>query len=124
MNLIKIAFTIITMVVAFVFVFVVPTQSGIEQIIISVLSIAGTYFGIDWRSTYTELKGWLKSKTILGTLIYFIPVILVLLLPVLGLNIPQEVYDVLIYIIGAGGLTFLIGVLDAVRKKSKTTDTL
>lgn len=112
----KLIVTIVTFIIAFLFTFVFP-QSGSEQVIIGLFTIVGTWLGIDWRKQYYEVKLWLKSKTIIGAIIFGTALIAYLTLP-LFFNVDENIKLILEVLVYGGGLGFMIGVFDVIGKKT------
>lgn len=113
----KLIFAVLSFLVAFVFTFLLP-QSGAEQVVVGLLTIAGTYLGINWRQQYDEVKEWMKSKTITGAIIFGVALLAYIILPMF-VSLSNEIKTLLEIIVYGGGLGFIIGVIDAIRKSNK-----
>lgn len=111
----KLILSIIALALAFVFTFVYP-GSGIESIVVSLLAVVGSYFGINWRKQYDDLRNWFASKTIVGALSVAIPVLIIFLSQLFAFALPEWVNQLLLYIASAGGLGFLFGAYRAIEK--------
>lgn len=111
----KLIFYLIALIMAFVFTFFAPGLEYVDQIIVVVGSIAG-FFGVtEWRSTYQKAVDLFKSKTIWGTVIVVVPMLVLVIVPIF-VELPQGVKEILMWIVtGGGGLT-LYGILDATKK--------
>lgn len=113
--MIQIIFSIVALLLAFTFTFIYP-GSGVESMIVPIIAVLGSYFGINWRQQYEDLKNWYSSKTIVGSLVVVIPVLAIFIVNIFGIIVPEWLHDILFYIASAGGLGFLIGIVRAIQK--------
>jgi len=110
-----------SLLLAFIFVYVFPNSGG-ETLIVGILGTVFSYFGIDWRLKYSEVKTWVKSKTIWGIALVFFPALAMFILPFFidfdSINFyGHSLKDILVWVITAGGGTFIIGSSHAKIKK-------
>lgn len=115
MNL-KLIFSIIALVIAFVLTFFAPVPGWEGVIITLVTAIAGKMGITSWRETYDNFKSYFESKTIWGALVVVIPILALVILPLLGVVLPELVITGAIWLITAGGGLTLWGVFDALEK--------
>lgn len=116
MNL-KLGFSLIAFVIAFVVVYFSPVQLGYVDTAIGLIAVIAGKIGVtNWRIQYDTAVNYFKSKTIWGSLIVAVPILILILLPAFGLEIPQLFYQVLMWIISGGGALTLYGIFDAVKK--------
>lgn len=111
----KLILAILSLALSFIFTFIIP-GSGIESVVVPILALIGSYFGIDWRKQYDDLKNWFASKTIVGALSVAIPVVAVFIIQLFSISVPDWIYQILLYISTAGGLGFLFGSYRAIQK--------
>lgn len=117
MNLAKLIFGLVALVLAFLTVFVPPIAAIIPHAVGAVAAIAGLVGIKNWRENYGAVKAWMESKTILGALIVVLPVIALVVLPFVGVALPQIVTDTLFWIVAGGGGLVVYGIFDAVKTK-------
>jgi len=116
-NLIKPIFYLLAMVAAFVFTHVTGV-SGLEGTIIPMIGSIASIIGVTkWRSNFDQFENYFKSKTIVGSLLTGIPILLiVVVVHIVHVEMATWLTYVLNGILAIGGGTFLLGLFDAFYK--------
>lgn len=122
MNAFKLIGALIALIIAGIFTFAFP-GSGAEGIVVAVAGAIFTYFGWDWRQQYLDVQAWVKSKTLWGVVIVFVPILgfVIALIFVVDLNTVmifgfslKAIFD---WLLSMGGGLFLLGAAHAGVKK-------
>ena len=116
--MLKLIFSLVALIAAFIFALVIPGSGLEEQIIAVITGLAGALGITNWRLNFDVAKQWFSSKTILGSLLVVIPIIAIIALPLLGVILPAWLALVLNVLIVGGGGTTLWGIFDVIEKNS------
>ena len=121
-NLLKPIGYLIALVAGFVFTIFFP-NSGFEATSVGVVATIMGLVGItDWRTQFDNFEGFFKSKTTIGAVIAFIPVLIsVVVIGFLHITLPGWATTLIDWVLTAGGGTTIIGVFHANLKASVDT---
>ena len=116
-ELAKPIFYLLAMIAAFVFTYFTGL-GGAETFIVPILGTLASVFGITkWRSNFDAFEGYFKSKTVLGSLLTAVPIlVIVVVVHIVHVEMAQWLQYILDGILAIGGGTFLLGLLDALFK--------
>ena len=119
MNPLKLVFSLLALVLAFVFYFILPNSGIIDLVLPLASSIAASAGVTNWRQQYDMAKAWFQSKTIVGSLMVVIPVCALIIINFFALGVPGWLITAIISLIGLGGGTTIWGIFD-VKKNLPT----
>jgi hypothetical protein len=118
-NMFKLIASIVTLIIAFLFAFIFP-GAGWETLVITLVAGLAAQVGItNWRSQYEMAKNWFKSKTLVGSLLVVVPLILIAVMNFFSFGLPSWVLQILTWLLTVGGGTALSGIIDATTKNTK-----
>lgn len=119
-NLLKPIGYLVALIGGFVFAIFFP-GSGFE---VSAVALTSTIMGLvgisDWRTQFDNFEGFFKSKTLFGSLITLIPVVIsVVVVGFFNVHIPDWATTILEWVLSAGGGTALLGIFHANAKATQ-----
>jgi len=123
MESLKLIGALIALIIAAVFTFFLP-GSGAEGIIITVASAVFSYLGWDWRTQYLEIQTWVKSKSLWGVALVFVPVLGYVIAFIFSIDLAAvmifgfALQNIFQWLLAIGGGLFLLGSAHAKVKKA------
>lgn len=123
MNALKLIGALIALIVAAVFTFFLP-GSGAEGIIVTVAGAVFSYLGWDWRQQYLEIQTWVKSKSLWGVVLVFVPVLGYVIAFIASIDLTAVIIfgfsleNIFQWLLAIGGGLFLLGAAHAKAKKT------